>query len=65
MVMTSENGTPIVNSYRNGDTESNIGYPAVPVEFDWYIEMLKRASPSLTSADLLATRTWLQQHTPR
>ena len=65
LVMTSENGTPIVNSYRNGDTESNIGYPAVPVEFDWYIEMLKRASPSLTSADLLATRTWLQQHTPR
>jgi hypothetical protein len=26
--------------------------------------MLKRVAPSLTSADLQATRTWLQQHAP-
>jgi len=64
LVMTDENGTPIINSYRNGDADNNIGYPAIPVEFDWYIEMLKRAAPSLTSADLQATRTWLQQHSP-
>lgn len=64
LVMTDENGAPIINSYRNGDPDNNIGYPAVPVEFDWYIEMLKRGAPSLTSADLQATRTWLQQHAP-
>jgi len=26
--------------------------------------MLKRAAPSLSSADLAATHTWLQKHTP-
>jgi thiol-disulfide isomerase/thioredoxin len=64
LVITDENGAPIINSYRNGDSDNNIGYPAIPEEFDWYIEMLKRAAPSLTSADLQATRSWLQQHSP-
>ena len=64
LVITNEDGVPIVNSYRNGDPDNNIGYPAIPVEFDWYIEMLRRAAPSLSSADLQATRSWLQQHSP-
>ena len=64
LVITDPNGQPIVNSYRNGDTKGNIGYPAVPAEFDWYIEMLKRGAPSLTPADLAATRTWLSNHSP-
>jgi thioredoxin-related protein len=62
IVMTDENGNPIVNSYRNGDTNANIGYPALPSEIDWYIEMLKRAAPSLSPADLAATRNWLSKH---
>jgi thiol-disulfide isomerase/thioredoxin len=62
IVMTDENGTPLANSFRDGDTNNNIGYPAVPKEFDWYIEMLKRAAPALSSADLAATRLWLQKH---
>lgn len=65
LVMTDENGKPIVNSYRNGDTASNVGYPASPEEIDWYIEMLKRAAPTLSSADLRATRTWLHKYAPR
>lgn len=65
LVMTDENGNPIINSYRNGDTGSNVGYPALPEEIDWYIEMLKRAAPSLSPAELAATRTWLQKHVPR
>jgi hypothetical protein len=65
LVMTDENGNPIVNSYRNGDTGSNVGYPALPEEIDWYVEMLKRAAPSLSPADLAATRSWLQKHVPR
>jgi thiol-disulfide isomerase/thioredoxin len=64
LMMTNENGAPIVSSYRNGDPDNDIGYPAVPTEFDWYIEMLKRAAPSLSPADLAATRNWLQQHAP-
>jgi thiol-disulfide isomerase/thioredoxin len=64
IVITDANGEPIVNSYRNGDIANNIGYPAVPVEFDWYVEMLKRGAPSLSSQDLAATRTWLRNHSP-
>jgi hypothetical protein len=64
LVLTDENGTPLINSYRNSNMDGNIGYPAAPEEIDWYIEMLKHA-PALSSADLAATRVWLQQHTPR
>jgi len=42
----------------------NVGYPALPAEIDWYIEMLRRAAPSLSSDDLAATRTWLRKHDP-
>ncbi len=62
--MTDPDGNPIVNSYRNGDTNANIGYPALPSEIDWYIEMLKRAAPSLSPDDLAATRNWLRKHAP-
>jgi thiol-disulfide isomerase/thioredoxin len=62
LVITDENGQPIVNSYRNGNTSGNVGYPAVPKEIDWYIEMLKRAAPSLSPTDLAATRVWLEKH---
>jgi thiol:disulfide interchange protein len=65
LVMTDEQGNPIVNSYRNGNTNNNVGYPAAPEEIDWYIEMLKRAAPGLSAADLSATRAWLQAHAPR
>lgn len=64
LIITDGNGRPIVNSYRDGDTRNNIGYPAVPKEFDWYIEMLKRGAPGLSQADLNATRAWLQSHAP-
>jgi hypothetical protein len=62
IVITGGDGNPIVNSYRNGDTNANIGYPALPSEIDWYIEMLKRAAPSLSQNDLAATRAWLRKH---
>ena len=64
LIITSPNGQPIVNSYRNGDTKDNIGYPAIPQEFDWYVEMLKRGAPALSPTDLAATRAWLQSHSP-
>jgi len=64
LVMTDADGNPIVNSYRNGNTNGNIGYPALPVEIDWYLVMLKRAAPSLSPDDLAATRIWLHNHAP-
>jgi thiol:disulfide interchange protein len=65
LIMTDENGKPIVNSYRNGNVDSNIGYPAVQKEIDWYIEMLKRAAPALSPEDLAAMHAWLNKHAPR
>ena len=64
IVMADAKGNPIVNSYRNGNPNGNIGYPALPVEIDWYLEMLKRAAPSLSQGDLAATRSWLNKHSP-
>jgi thiol-disulfide isomerase/thioredoxin len=65
LVITNEDGNPIVNSYRNGDVKSNVGYPALPSEIDWYIEMLRQGAPGLSAADLAATRAWLTKHAPR
>ena len=64
LVMTDADGKPIVNSYRNGDAQGNVGYPAVPKEIDWYVEMLKQAAVSLSPQDIAATRTWLSKHSP-
>jgi thiol-disulfide isomerase/thioredoxin len=64
LVFTDENGNPLINSYRDGNTSGNVGYPALPEEIDWYVEMLERAAPSLSPADLAATHTWLQKHAP-
>ncbi|HEX7729855.1 MAG TPA: thioredoxin family protein [Terracidiphilus sp.] len=64
LVITDENGKPLVNSNRNGKIDGNVGYPAAPEEIGWYIEMLKRAAPALSASDLAATRTWLKQHAP-
>ncbi len=64
IVITDGNGKPIVNSYINGKPDDNIGYPVLPREIDWYMEMLKRAAPNLTPEELAATRTWLKTHAP-
>ena len=64
LVITDEKGKPIINSCRNGDTSGNVGYPALLEEIDWYVEMFKRATPSLSPEDLAATRTWLKKHSP-
>jgi thioredoxin-related protein len=63
LVITDPYGKPIVNSYRGGNQDANVGYPAAPEEIDWYIEMLRRV-PALLPADLTATRDWLKQHVP-
>jgi hypothetical protein len=64
LVITDENGSPIINSYRNGNAEGNVGYPASPEEIDWYVEMLKRGAPALSPEDLAATSAWLRNHAP-
>ncbi len=64
IVIADANGQPLVNSYRKGKSDANVGYPASHEEIDWYIEMLKRAAPALSADDLAATRKWLLKHSP-
>ena len=42
-------GSLIVNSKNNGD---NIGFPAQPSEVDYFVQMMKKAAPNMTEADL-------------
>lgn len=65
IVISDERGAPIVNSYLNGDPGNNVGYPALPSEIDWYIEMLRRGAPNLSPTELAATRAWLKAHAPK
>lgn len=44
------NGVLIVNS--NHMPAGNIGYPAQPEEVDWFLQMIKKAAPKITDADL-------------
>ena len=43
------NGALIVNSKRDGH---NIGYPAQPEEIDWFVKMMRKASPDMPDSDL-------------
>lgn len=61
IVITDTRGKPVVNSYRDGNKDANIGYPALPEEIAWYGTMLQRV-PGLSAADVAATRGWLLQH---
>lgn len=40
--------TLIVNSKRDGQ---NIGFPAQPEEIDWFLQMMKKAAPSISEED--------------
>jgi hypothetical protein len=64
IVMLDDAGKPIVNSLRpDGRTKdgSNIGYPALPVEVDWFMQMLQQAAPSLSPQETATIRNWLHE----
>ena len=64
IVMLDSTGKVIVNSYRpakgSGKGE-NIGYPALPVQIDWFMKMLQQAAPALSSQETKTIQSWLQQ----
>lgn len=65
IIMLDAAGHPIVDSIRPGQrtaSDGNIGYPALPVEIDWFMHMLQQAAPSLSPQQTAALRDWLQQH---
>ncbi len=62
LVITDADGKPLIDSFRNGKADANIGYPDLPEEIDWYMVMLKRTAPSLTPDEMETTRQWLKKH---
>jgi thiol-disulfide isomerase/thioredoxin len=66
LVMLDADGKPIVDSFRPDPKsrvgKSNTGYPDAPEEVDWFVEMLRRAAPSLGSQDLDSVHAWLTAH---
>ena len=63
IAMLSPDGQPIVDSLRpDKGGKSNIGYPAIPVEIDWFMQMLRKAAPTLIPADTATIKQWLDAH---
>ena len=56
-------GKMIVNSRRTteGNREgSNVGHPVAPEEIAWFMEMLKKGAPKMTSSERTTIETWLK-----
>jgi thiol-disulfide isomerase/thioredoxin len=65
LIMLDPAGHPIINSLRPGPSSpgaSNIGYPAIPVEIAWFMQMLQKAAPTLTPQDTATLHAWLVAH---
>lgn len=61
IVFVDPNGKPIVSSDRPvpGSAAENIGYPFLPEEIGWFMEMLKRGAPSMPQAEAQTIEAWL------
>jgi len=63
-VFLAATGEPIVNSNRPVEGHpagDNIGYPAEPYEIDWFMAMLKKAVPQMTSDESRCIEDWLRK----
>jgi thioredoxin-related protein len=63
LVFLDATGAAIVNSNRpvKGRTVGeNIGFPSEPEEIDWFMAMLKKATPSMTADELHTIEKWLR-----
>jgi thioredoxin-related protein len=64
IVILDDEGQLLVNSNRpvNGKPNGeNVGYPALPVEIDWFMQMLKKTVPSMTAPDARTIENWLRK----
>jgi hypothetical protein len=63
LVILNAEGKPIVDSMRPDAKakggRTNIGYPVLPVEVNWFMTMMRRGGPRLNAADLAQIRGWL------
>ena len=62
LVMLDETGSPIVNSNRpEGRKTENIGYPEEPEEISWFMTMLRKAAPAISSDEAQTMESSLQK----
>lgn len=63
LVVLNPEGEVIVSSMRPDAKapggQTNIGYPVLPVEIDWFMTMMRRGGPELKATDLAQMRGWL------
>ncbi len=64
LIMLSPAGHPIINSLRDPSAPAgnNIGYPAIPAEIDWFMQMLRKAAPTLTPQETATIHAYLTAH---
>ena len=64
IVFLDAQGQLLMNSIRPVNRKpkgENIGYPALPVEIDWFMTMLRKTIPSLTKPDADVVEMWLRR----
>jgi hypothetical protein len=69
IVVADPTGKTIVNSYRPvkgkaPGADTNIGYPALPEEIDWFMEMMRQSAPSMSAKEMDTVRQWLKKNNP-
>jgi len=66
IVMLDPNGNLIASSIAPSvhGRGGNIGYPASRDEIDWFMDMLKKADPALSTGESATVRNWLITHSP-
>ena len=58
-----KSGKMIENSRRKTDADkegANVGHPMAPEEIAWFMDMLKKGAPKMTTAERTTLETWLK-----
>jgi hypothetical protein len=65
IVMLDSGGNLLADSVAprgNHGSGGNIGYPDSPSEIAWFMEMLKKGAPTLSTEERASIRDWLKSH---
>lgn len=64
IAVLNDRGQLLINSMRPdakaAGGHTNIGYPVMPQEIDWFMTMLRRGAPKMTASEQTQVRNWLE-----